>query len=101
LIVLPPVIASVGITELAKQANWEPQDSEQRGQSIMGIEISQRVQRSSQEYPRRDNVNDHRAGTSDHPLEVARKPRLRVDRIVIVQSMNPAKHVDAALRIIA
>jgi hypothetical protein len=48
-----------------------------------------------------DNVNDHRAGTSDHPLEVARKPRLRVDRIVIVQSRNPAKHVDAALRIIA
>ena len=48
-----------------------------------------------------DNVKDHRAGTGDHPFQVARKPRLRVDRIVIVQSMNPAKHVDDALRIIA
>ena len=32
-----------------------------------------------------DNVKDHRAGTSDHLLQVARKTRLRVHRIVILQ----------------
>jgi hypothetical protein len=35
----------------------------------MAIEISQRVRSQLQEYPRRDNGSDHRAGTIDLQAE--------------------------------
>ena len=43
---------------------------------------SKKLQRSVMDF-KRDNVRDHRAGTSDHPFQNHAQVRLRVHHIVI------------------
>ena len=68
---------------------------------VMGRKFSKEVSKMCAYHFRHDNVNDHRAGTSEHPFQKHAQVRLRVHHIVIFVRLlafldSPAKWVDQA-----
>ena len=74
---------SATATIVVKSKAWQILNE---NRDVEGREISNVRSENLVDLVERDNVKDHRAGTSDHLFQVARKTRLRVHRIVICRS---------------